>query len=132
MLAGMCMSFCTFSTSEIASPREVLGERLNETVTAGNCPWWLMESSSVVLSKWQNALSGTRLLMLELVEPADVAPVVAVLLDRALPGGVSVLAAGVKRELPVSAFEPAEVEPDAAKEVDAPGPLVPEDELAWI
>src|SRR6202008_4789444 len=105
MLAGMCMSFCTLSTSEIASPREVLGERLNETVTAGNCPWWLMESSWVVFSKWQNALKGTRLLMLELVEPADVAPVLAVLLDRALPGGFKVLAAGEERALPVNAFE---------------------------
>src|SRR6201987_2749208 len=106
MLAGMCMSFCTFSTSEIASPREVLGERLNETVTAGNCPWWLMESSSVVLSKWQNALRGTRLVRVELVEAADPTPVVAILLDSALPGGVNVFAVGVKRALPGRPFEP--------------------------
>ena len=30
--------FCTLSISVIASPSDALGDRLNDTVTEGNCP----------------------------------------------------------------------------------------------
>jgi len=42
-----------------ASPSEVPGARLNETVVAGNCPWWLITSGPVVLEKRVTALKGT-------------------------------------------------------------------------
>ena len=42
-----------------ASPSEASLPRLNEMVTAGNCPWWLMVSGPVVVSKCAMALSGT-------------------------------------------------------------------------
>ena len=45
----------------IAPPSAALGARLNDTVTAGNCPWWLIESGSSVLSICVNALRGTAL-----------------------------------------------------------------------
>src|SRR5579871_6313849 len=51
--------------SLMALPSDALGARLNETVTAGNCPWWLIESASVVDTACVNALSGMA------VEPAD-------------------------------------------------------------
>src|SRR5580704_8177030 len=86
------MSFCTFSTTEMASPSEAFSARLNETVIAGNCPWWLIESGSVVFSKWQNALNGTSLLMAELFEPAEPAPVLTTFADKAFEGGAKVLA----------------------------------------
>ncbi len=31
---------------------------MNETVTEGNCPWWLMESGSLEASKWVKADNG--------------------------------------------------------------------------
>ena len=68
------MSFCVLSTAVMASPSAALGERLNDTVIAGNWPWWLIESASVVFSKREKALSGTALLMAELVVPAEFAP----------------------------------------------------------
>ena len=40
---------------------EVPFDRLNEIVTAGNWPWWLMESDSLCVWKCANALSGTGL-----------------------------------------------------------------------
>ena len=68
--------------------------------------------------------------MAELVEPAEVAPLlevaVEVLAVSAFAGGASVLADGVYCAEAVRAFEPAEDDPDAANEVDAPAPLVPE------
>src|SRR5476649_2281859 len=42
-LAGMRSCFTASSTSAVAWPIEVPGARLNDTVTAGNVPWWLME-----------------------------------------------------------------------------------------
>ncbi len=42
---------------------------------AGNWPWWVIESSSVVFSKWEReASSGTALLVAELVNARGVAP----------------------------------------------------------
>jgi hypothetical protein len=90
----------------------------------------------VVFSKCEKALSGTALLVAELVAPADVAPmldvVVAVLADSAFWGGVSTFAAGVYRADVVSEFDPADEDPEDAKEEAAPAPVAPEDALDWI
>jgi hypothetical protein len=126
------MSFCTFVISEIAPPNAAFGARLNETVIAGNCPWCVIESASVVVSKCEKALNGTALLVVELVAPADVAPLleldVTVLDVSAFAGGVSVFADGVNNADPVSAFEPADVEP-LPEEEEAAAPLWPADEF---
>ena len=132
----MCMSFCALLTAVMALPRDALGARLNDTVIAGNCPWWVMASASVVFSKCATALSGTALLIVELVAPAEPAPLldvaVEVLEERALAGGARLLAAGVYRAEPVRLFDPAEADPEAAKDVEAPAPLAPEDALDWM
>ena len=91
-----------------------------------------MASGSVVSSKCAKALNGTALLMAELGVPAELAPVLGVeeaLADSALTGGARVLADGVYRAEPVSAFDPAEDDPEDAKEEEAPVPLAPEDAL---
>ena len=44
MLAGNPISFRAFSIASVASPSEPCGARLNEIVTTGNCPWWLIAS----------------------------------------------------------------------------------------
>ena len=51
----------TLSMSVMAVPSEAFGARLNDTVTEGNCPWWLIESASVVSLIWVKALSGMAL-----------------------------------------------------------------------
>src|SRR5580700_2116135 len=97
-LGGMCMSFCTLSTAVMASPSAAFGPRLKDTVMAGNCPWWLMESASVVFSKCEKALSGTATLNTELVAPDELAPLLVVedkLCDSAFGGGARVFAEGV-------------------------------------
>ena len=38
-----------------ASPSDTPGARLNDSVTAGNCPWWLTASGVVDRPKWANA-----------------------------------------------------------------------------
>ena len=95
-----------------------------------------MESASVVFSKWEKALSGTALLIAELVVPADPAPLldeaVEVLAERAFVGGTSVFADGVKSAEVVSAFDPAEDDPEDANEDEAPVPEPPTDVLDWI
>src|ERR1700733_14983605 len=132
----MCMSFCTLSTAVIASPSAAFGARLNDTVMAGNWPWWLIESGSVVFSKCENAPSGTALLVAELVTPAEVAPLlddaVDVLAESAFEGGVRLPAEGTYRAEVVSAFDPAETDPDEANEAEAPVPVAPADELDWM
>ena len=47
------------SIARTASPSEAPGARLKDTVTTGNCPWWLTESG--VLDVWTRvkAPSGT-------------------------------------------------------------------------
>ena len=94
-----------------------------------------MESASVVFSKCEKALSGTALLVAELVAPAEFAPVLGVeevLAESAFAGGVSVAADGVYSAEAVSAFDPAAEDPEDANEVEAPGPLAPEDALDWM
>src|SRR3981189_1728858 len=90
----MCISCCTFVISEIAPPSAAFGARLKDTVIAGNCPWCVIDSGSVVVSKCEKALKGTALLVVELVAPADVDPrldVEVVVLDvSAFGGGVRV------------------------------------------
>ena len=90
----------------------------------------------MVVSKCEKALNGTALLMVEVVAPADVAPLldveVTALAERALAGGVRVLAAGVYSAEDVSEFEPAEDDPEDAKEEEAPAPVAEADALAWI
>src|ERR1700680_2995119 len=118
-LSGMCMSFCTLVTESMAPPSEAPGAMLKETVTEGNCPWWVMESGSVVVSKWAMALSGTALLGVELLVPAALTPCVVPLtgaITRA--GAVIVPAEGVYAADSVMAFEPAGEEPEGAKELD--------------
>ena len=96
----------------------------------------MMESASVVFSKCEKALSGTALLVAELVAPAEVAPLldeaVEALVESAFAGGASVLAAGVYCAEAVSALEPAEDDPEDAKEEEAPAPVAPEDALDWM
>ena len=67
--------------------------------------------------------------MAELFEPAEPAPVLTTFADNALEGGAKLLAAGVYSAVPVRAFDPAEDDPEAENEVEAPVPLAPEDEL---
>ncbi len=93
----------------------------------------MIESGSVVISKCENALKGTALLIAELVVPAEFAPLVEEPLAaaRTLAGTLSVLAEGVYCADSVSAFEPAEVEP--TEEVDeAAAPLAPLDAPDWM
>src|SRR6202142_3906141 len=126
----MCRSFCALSTAEMALPSDAFGARLNETVIAGNWPWCVIERASVVFSKCAIALNGTALAAAELVEPADVAPLldeaVELLAVSALAGAASVFAEGVYFAEEVSALEPAEEDAEAENDVEAPGPLVPE------
>jgi len=63
--------------------------------------------------------------------PAEFAPLLefelGTLAESAFWGGVSVLADGVYSAVPVTAFEPAEEDPDAANEVAAPEPVAAAD-----
>ena len=52
--------------------------------------------------------------------------------ESAFEGGASVLAAGVYRAELVTAFDPAEDDPEDANEEEAPAPLAPEDALDWM
>ena len=47
---GMPISSRTAFTAFTASPSEAPGARLNDTVTTGNCPWWLIASGAVCSS----------------------------------------------------------------------------------
>src|ERR1019366_10608287 len=73
-LRRMCMASSALSTAVMASPSAAFGARLNDTVMAGNWPWWLIESGSVVFSKCEKALSGTALLVVELLTAEDFVP----------------------------------------------------------
>ena len=92
-----------------------------------------MASGSVVFSKCAKALSGTALLVAELVVPAEPAPLldvaVEVLAESAFKGGARVFAAGVYSAEVVSQLDPAEDDPEDANEEEAPVPLAPEDAL---
>ena len=116
-------------------PSAAFGARLKDAVMAGNWPWCVITSGSMVFSKCVKALSGTALLMAELVAPAEFAPLldaVEEVGESAFAGGTSVFADGVKSAEPVSAFEPAEDELEDANEELAPAPLAPLDALDWI
>src|SRR5580704_18061636 len=43
------MSLSTAWIARVASPSEAPGARLNESVTTGNCPWWLTASGAFVV-----------------------------------------------------------------------------------
>ena len=125
------MFFCTLSTAVMALPSAAFLARLNDTVIAGNWPWCVTARGSVVFSKWENALKGTELLVAELVVALlDFA--VEALAESALVGDVRVPADGVYSAVLVSAFEPAADDPEAAKDVDAPAPVAPEDAFVWM
>src|SRR3984957_12540141 len=131
-LGGMCKSFSTLSTAVIASPSEAFGASLNDTVMAGNWPWGLMESASVVFSKCEKALNGTALLMVELVPPVEFAPVLDVedaFGESAFAGGARLFADGVYFAEVVSALDPAAEAPEDANKVEAPLPVAPADAL---
>src|ERR1017187_3285659 len=129
----MFISFCSLSTVLIALPSEAFGARLKETVVDGNCPWCVIESGSVVVSKWEIALSGIARLAAVVVAPAELTPPAdaAVPVARMRVAGASVFAVGVYNVEAVSAFDPAEVDP-LPEELEAPAPLVPEAALAWM
>src|SRR5437870_405157 len=59
MLAGSPISFLTRLTAFTASPSETFGARLNDSVTTGNCPWWLTAMGAGVSSTREKALRGT-------------------------------------------------------------------------
>ena len=59
MLAGMRISRSTSSIARTAPPSETPGARLNDSVVAGNCPWWLIASGTATVSARVNAVSGT-------------------------------------------------------------------------
>src|SRR5580658_6089129 len=92
-----------------------------------------MESDSVPLSICVNALSGTALDGVELVTvllvvvPVDPTPD-----ESAFVGAANTPEDGVYCTELVRAFEPADEDPDAAKDVDAPGPEPPDDALDCI
>jgi hypothetical protein len=111
----------------MAPPSAALDAKLNETVIAGNWPWWAIESGSVAVAKCEIAPSGTAPFVVELVLPADVLPLlevaVLVLEVKAFTGGFSVSAVGVYMAVVVRALEPADVEPLPLELAAAP--LVP-------
>jgi hypothetical protein len=127
--------------SEIAVPREALGARLNDTVTDGNCPWWLMESASLISEACVKALSGTAFAPVEEVDVFGVVPAVVppfceevpVVLDVGViaeVGGVRTFEEGVYWTAVVCALEPAEVDAEDEYELTAEEPLAPEEEFA--
>src|ERR1035441_7451166 len=91
------MPFCRLVTVVMALPSEAFGARLKDTVMAGNCPWRVIESGSVMVSKCENALSGMALLGVPLVAPAEFTPPAVVPAVRMRVAGASVFAAGVYR-----------------------------------
>jgi hypothetical protein len=84
-----------------------------------------------------NALSGTRLLIAELVPEVEAVvllelPLPGCVVDSAVDDGVSAPDDGVYLAACVVAFEPAEDDPDAANDVDAPAPVAPDEPFAWM
>ena len=89
-----------------------------------------MASGSVVFSKCAKALSGTALLVAELIAPAALA--LDVLAESAFAGGARVFADGVYSAEVVSELDPADGDPEDEKDEEAAAPLVPEEALDWI
>src|ERR1700761_5824603 len=96
--------------SSMAVPSEALGARLNEMVTLGNWPWWLMESDSVVGVAVAKVPSGTAFADEEAVRALEVP--VAFMPASTLLGAVSTPEEGVYCEEAVSTLEPAAAEAD--------------------
>ena len=65
MVAGMRIWRIVSSTCCAASPSEKPGRRLNDTVTAGSCPKWLMERGPVWRRVRTSDSSGTSALFPE-------------------------------------------------------------------
>ena len=59
MPRGMPRSSFARSIARTASPSETPGARLKETVTTGNCPWWLIASGARDASMRVKAERGT-------------------------------------------------------------------------
>ena len=60
IVAGTLSSRFARSIASVACPSAVFGARLKEIVTAGNCPWWLMESGATgTVVQVAKAASGT-------------------------------------------------------------------------
>jgi hypothetical protein len=73
--------------------------------------------------------------MVELLAPAEPAPLLEVaeeLAESAFTGGASVAADGVNCAEDVSALDPADDDPEEAKEEVAPVPDAPEAALDWM
>ena len=86
----------------------------------------------MVFSKCEKALNGTALLKPELVAPAEFTPMLGVEFgfgDSAFPGGARVFGEGVKSVDAVSEFDPAEDDPEDAKDEEAPAPVAPDEAL---
>ena len=96
----------------------------------------MIESDSVDLSRCVNALKGTEPDGVELVvvfaDEEEELLVVPTPELSAFDGALSTPEDGVKAAGAVVAFDPAEEEPEAAKDVEAPGPEPPEDALACM
>ena len=75
----------------MAVPSEARGARLNEMVTAGNCPWCVIVSGCRTRLTWVKAFRGTALECCELV----LVFVVTVVFASAVCKGASNEAAGV-------------------------------------
>src|SRR6185312_11824541 len=92
-----------------------------------------MESGDCLRSNRVKALSGTAFAELELLVMFEVVVWFAPTPVRiTLLGGMRTPEDGVYFTGVVRAFEPAAAEPDAANDEVAPGPLAPEDVLAWM
>src|SRR5579863_7721735 len=107
------MVLATLSIFVIADPSDVFDDRLNETVTDGNCPWWLIERASVVCEAWVKALSGIAL------DPTEGTMALAPLMVPAstVAGEFRAPEAGVYLTEAVSALEPAAAEAEEEKEL---------------
>src|SRR5215469_205074 len=59
MLAGRRSSLFALFTESMAAPSDACGARLNERVTTGNWPWWLMVSGPDDSAICEKIWSGT-------------------------------------------------------------------------
>src|SRR6516164_8243497 len=130
MLAGKCISSTTLLISLMAVPSDACGAKLNETVTAGNWPWWLMESASVVGAMLAKVLRGTAFAAVELVRVLVVP--MAVVVPITLFGVVISPEDGVYLTPAVSAFEPAAADADDENDVTAPAPVALAEAFDWM
>ena len=58
-MIGVLSSACICWIFSTAWPSATPGARLNDSVTAGNWPWWLTVSGATLVVKWATVLSGT-------------------------------------------------------------------------